>query len=242
MEAQARKELALLDYPAKDWVIERSFNGAPVGDVLIVGGGQGGLGVAFGLKRAKVNNVMVVDQSAPGDEGPWTSVARMETLRTPKHVTGPDLGVPALTPRAWFEATHGQQAWTDLGKWPVQDWHDYLQWFKRMAGIPVTSNTRVTAIKPTGGAGDPLAVDLESDGGTRTIYVRKIVLATGIEGSGRWYIPEIISGSLPRARYHHTSEPIDFAALKGKRIAVLGAGASAFDNAAVALESGATGT
>ena len=37
----------------------------------------------------------------------------------------------------------------------------------------------------------------------------------------------------------HTSETIDFTALVGKRLAVLGAGASAFDNAATALEAGA---
>jgi hypothetical protein len=38
--------------------------------------------------------------------------------------------------------------------------------------------------------------------------------------------------------YAHTSEPIDFAALVGKRIAILGGGASAFDNANAALTLG----
>jgi len=37
----------------------------------------------------------------------------------------------------------------------------------------------------------------------------------------------------------HSADDIDFAALKGKRIGVLGAGASAFDNAGTALEAGA---
>ena len=37
----------------------------------------------------------------------------------------------------------------------------------------------------------------------------------------------------------HSSDDIDFAALKGKRVAVLGAGSSAFDNAGTALEAGA---
>jgi cation diffusion facilitator CzcD-associated flavoprotein CzcO len=44
--------------------------------------------------------------------------------------------------------------------------------------------------------------------------------------------------ALPKTRYAHTSEPVDFSALKGKRIAVLGAGASAFDNANYALQTG----
>jgi len=48
----------------------------------------------------------------------------------------------------------------------------------------------------------------------------------------------MIAEALPASLYAHTSEPIDFAALKGKRIAVLGGGASAFDNAQHALAEG----
>ena len=40
-------------------------------------------------------------------------------------------------------------------------------------------------------------------------------------------------------RVFHSSDDIDFARFKGGRIGVLGASASAFDNAAVALETGA---
>ncbi|MDB4991709.1 MAG: FAD-dependent oxidoreductase, partial [Myxococcaceae bacterium] len=68
---------------------------------------------------------------------------------------------------------------------------------------------------------------------------RRVVLATGIEGSGAWHVPKLIRDALPPALYAHTRWPIDFEALRGKRIAVLGAGASAFDNAALALETGA---
>ena len=66
-----------------------------------------------------------------------------------------------------------------------------------------------------------------------------MVLATGIDGSGAWDVPRFLRDALPADRYAHTHAAIDFAALAGKRIAVLGAGASAFDNAATALERGA---
>jgi cation diffusion facilitator CzcD-associated flavoprotein CzcO len=46
-------------------------------------------------------------------------------------------------------------------------------------------------------------------------------------------------GELPRYRWAHSSEAIDFAMLAGKRVAVVGVGASAVDNAAAALEAGA---
>ena len=71
------------------------------------------------------------------------------------------------------------------------------------------------------------------------IYAREVVLATGMDGSGAWQVPAFIGEALPVDRYAHTADDIDFAALAGKRVAVLGAGASAFDNAATALESGA---
>jgi hypothetical protein len=48
----------------------------------------------------------------------------------------------------------------------------------------------------------------------------------------------MIRSALPKQRYGHSSGPIDYAALKGKRIAILGGGASAFDNANFALASG----
>ena len=42
-----------------------------------------------------------------GREGPWVTYARMPTLRSPKDQTGPDLGLPALTFEAWYDATRG---------------------------------------------------------------------------------------------------------------------------------------
>ena len=70
------------------------------------------------------------------------------------------------------------------------------------------------------------------------MLARKVVLATGQEGVGGWWMPEFVAG-LPAPLRAHASEEIDFAALRGKGVAVLGAGASAFDNAATALEAGA---
>src|SRR5580698_7245206 len=46
--------------------------------------------------------------------------------------------------------------------------------------------------------------------------------------------------ALPERFRAHAADPIDFSLLCGRRVAVLGAGASAFDNAAMALEAGAS--
>ena len=69
-------------------------------------------------------------------------------------------------------------------------------------------------------------------------FARKVVLATGQEGAGLWWMPEFVA-ALPARFRAHAADPIHFAALRGRRVAVLGAGASAFDNAAMALEAGA---
>jgi FAD-dependent urate hydroxylase len=52
-------------------------------------------------------------------------------------------------------------------------------------------------------------------------------------------VPDVLVRHLPKGLYAHTSEAIDFEALRGKSVAVLGSAASAFDAAAVALETGA---
>lgn len=240
LAARAKEELASLDYPRPHWVPETQHDGQDVKNVLIIGGGQGGLAIAHGLKQAKIHNVAIVDQADKTKTGIWNKIARNETLRTPKHLTGPAAGVPSLTPRAWYTAKYGAQAWNDLKKWPVTDWQDYLSWFQNTTDIPVQYQTKVTAIEPTRqDTQSPVKVTLETQTGLKEIFARKVVLATGIEASGHWFIPDIISKNLPKDLYHHTSEEIDFNALRGKRIGVIGAGASAFDNAATALEHGA---
>ncbi len=66
-----------------------------------------------------------------------------------------------------------------------------------------------------------------------------MVIASGRPGAGGMAIPDFVDRRLWPDRCAHTAEHIDFDALAGKRIAVIGGGASAWDNAATALEHGA---
>lgn len=238
LATRARWELDTLAYPARPWVRPVERLGESVRDVVVVGAGQCGIAVAFALRRAAITDVALLDESAPGAQGIWRRFARMQTLRTPKHVTGPELGFPSLSARAWFEARHGADAWDALGRIGREDWHDYLLWLTERLDLPVEHGWRVTAVAPQEDA--ILAVEAErDDGARRRVLARHVVLATGMDGNGAWGVPGIVSRTLPRNRYAHTAEPVDFAALRGRRVAVVGAGASAFDNAAVALERGA---
>jgi hypothetical protein len=42
---------------------------------------QAEIGSAFGLMRAQVTNILVLDRAPKGFEGPWLTYARMRTLR-----------------------------------------------------------------------------------------------------------------------------------------------------------------
>ena len=145
---RVRHELDLLEYPRREWLDARhTASGEPVHDVVIVGAGQGGLAAAFGLMRERVGRLLVIDQNPLDRAGPWLNFARMHTLRTPKHVLGTDLGVPSLTPRAWYEAQHGAGSWESLGLIPKESWAAYLSWYRTTLGIPVCPDTRVGALE-----------------------------------------------------------------------------------------------
>lgn len=241
LTAQIQRELELVSYPTVDWVQPmRMPDGELALDCLIIGGGQFGLALAFALRRERVTNLLVLDQSAPGGEGPWCTFARMETLRTPKTLTGPDLGLPSLTFQAWCDARFGDGTWQGLDRIPREWWMEYLVWYRRALDIPVRNYVRVRAIRPES---DRLfRVETEGTDASHsigTLFARTIIFATGAAGSGEIAYAPVIRDHLPRHLYAHSNQDIDFAALKGKRVGILGAGAAAFDNAATALETGA---
>ena len=70
------------------------------------------------------------------------------------------------------------------------------------------------------------------------MLARRVVLATGRDGLGGAYVPAF-AHKIPRARWAHSSDVMDYAMLADKRVGVVGAGASAMDSAATALEAGA---
>jgi len=231
LTALARSELKQLNYPGKDWVIPQKG----VLDVLVVGGGMCGQTATFALLREGVRNLRCVDRAPAGREGPWRTFARMDILRSPKHLTGPDLGVAALTYRAYHEAKFGVAHWKKLHKIDRVEWARYLLWVRKVVGLPVENNVEVERIEPS-----TSSVRVFFRRG-KSIEARKVVLALGREGSGsaRWPDFETFDPAKRGRNVFHSADPIDFSLLKNKRIGILGAGASAFDNAGETLEAGA---
>jgi cation diffusion facilitator CzcD-associated flavoprotein CzcO len=234
----ARAALRLIGPDPANWVPDHPGPDGQMIDhnVAIIGGGQTGCAFAFALRRAGVGKVTVID-AAPNAvrAGIWQNGARMHVLRTPKTLPGPELGIAALSFQAWYEARHGADAYQAFERIPRQAWIDYLAWYRDFLGIAVRYATRLKRIEPVDGR---FRLHLDIAGGSASETTRKIIIATGFDGSGGIAVPDFLSG-LPRSLYAHTGDAIDFEALKGRDIAVIGGAASAFDAAGVALETGA---
>ena len=236
LEARLAQDLAWLELPAKDWVPPRTHAGRRVRDVVIVGAGMCGLAALAQIRLLGISNSLCIDAAPAGFEGPWETFARMRTLRSPKGLAGPALDLPALTFRAWFEAQFGIAAWEELDKIPKGRWMEYLRWYRRVLALPVENDTRLVGLAACGA--DLVELHLEGPEGGRTEYARRLVLATGRSGIGGGAVPEVLAG-VDHKFWAHSADDIDFSQLKGRRVAVIGAGSSAMDNAATALEAGA---
>lgn len=244
---QVQEELALLAYPDRPWVLPQPGTGTgtqAVHDVVIVGGGQAGLAAALALRRDGVQRVLVLDSRPAGQEGVWENFARMTHLRTPKATVGIEGGVPSLSAPSFYKAAWGDEAWAQIDRIERPRWMAFLRWFRHAAGLDVVNEQTVVGLGPGAEPADGslvlhVATTHDPDAPHRTLRARHVVLATGFDGCGAWRVPPHIAQAVAAQRLNHSNEAIDFAALAGKRVGILGHGASAFDNACLALEHGA---
>ncbi len=138
LEERVRADLELTNYPSRPWLPAiLAPDGRPASDVIVIGGGQSGISAAFGLMREQLQRVRVVDRAIEGYEGPWATFARMTTLRTPKHVLGPDLGMPRSPSAPGIPLASARTRGRDLKRVPRLAWMEYLRWLRRVLAIPI---------------------------------------------------------------------------------------------------------
>ena len=236
-DAMVARDLDLLRLPPAPWTATAPGpDGAPAYDVAVIGAGMYGIAAAAALIFKGIRNITLLDRAADGQEGPWITYARMETLRSPKQLPGLALGIPSLTFRAWYEARFGSAAWNALYKISNADWQAYLIWIRVVLKLPLRSAAAVRRITP---GADLVALTIAEAGSEHVIHARRVVFASGRAGMGVT-IPDWVDPALFPRHAAHTMAAIDFTALCDRRVAVVGAGPSAWDNAATALEHGAT--
>jgi cation diffusion facilitator CzcD-associated flavoprotein CzcO len=114
---------------------------------------------------------------------------------------------------------------------------DYLRWYRRVMNVDVRNDTAVTGIQPLADAA-AVRLALRTPAGAAQVLARRVVLATGRDGLGGPAVPAFVN-ALPRSQWAHSSDEMDYGKLAGLRVGVVGAGSSAMDSAATALEAGA---
>lgn len=168
-------------------------------DVAIVGGGIGGV---ISLKYARDAGLQaLIFERRPRVGGLWAELP------------------------AWQDIQFRKEDWT-LGGLPIDGEHqasilaNIEAWVERFdLASCVRTGTEVRTARPLGGGWE-----LETSGGS--YRARALIAASG--GHNRPVVPEI-RRSRPAVKECHSSQIRDPAALRGKRVVVVGGGASAFD-------------
>jgi cation diffusion facilitator CzcD-associated flavoprotein CzcO len=191
-------------------------------DIAIVGAGPYGLSAGAHLRAANGLDVRVFGEPMSFWE---QHMPKGMLLRSP--LAGSHLSDPSrsLTLQA-YEAASGNQITAPL---PLDRFTDYGRWFQSQA-VPDLDPRKVDRVEKNG-EGFHLALE---DGETWT--ARRVVVAAGIMPFA-WYPPEF--RHLPCALASHACMHRDLSQFAGKKVAVIGAGQSALESAALLNELGA---
>ncbi|MDN3505174.1 MAG: SidA/IucD/PvdA family monooxygenase [Rhabdochlamydiaceae bacterium] len=239
LQEDINRDLGYINHPSRKWVKPRlDKSGSEILNVAIIGGGQTGLTMAFSLQRHHVDGVKVFDLHKEDHAGSWINIGKMNTLRTPKSTTGPDLGIPSLSVQSWYSAKYGKDAWEKLTYIPRLSWHDYLNWYRTVLNLPVQFESYVHPLEWNEEM-QCFSFKVTTPKGESVIFARKVILAVGLEGSGEWMIPDFIKRNVSKKCYTQAVYRATPEQLKGKDIAILGAGPNAFDLTLVSKKCGA---
>lgn len=165
-------------------------------DVVVIGGGQAGLGAAFYLRRVGIDHVVLDAQPVPGGAWPltWNS---LRLFSVAGHSSLPGWPMPSFSD----------------GYPTAQHVVDYLAAYEKRYDIPVQRPVHVTSVTRDG---DRLLV--HTDSGTWT--ARHVISATGT-----WWRPFRPLLDLPGRQLHTVDyrDPLEFA---GQKVVVVGGGNS----------------
>ena len=208
----------------KNWLDRRTEQQQSLGTtaqpyVLIVGGGQGGIGLAARLRRLGVSALVIDKHPRPGDQ--WRSRYYSLSLHDP----------------VWYDHMPYLPFPDD---WPVftpkDKMGDWLESYVKIMELDYWSNT-VCRRASFDDAAQEWTVELERDGQPLTLKPTQLVMATGMSGIPN--IPDIPGAETFQGDLVHSSQHTGGAKYAGKKAVVLGANNSAHDICADLYENGA---
>jgi hypothetical protein len=192
-------------------------------EVLIVGAGPFGLSISTHLRRRAIDHLIV---GRPMDTWRAHMPAGMYLKSEPY---GTDMSCPQtgydLEGYSRSERIEGIERGTPL---PLEQFLDYADWYIKQL-VPDVSDVMVTEIKAVNGGFQVAFADAEP------VAARSVVIATGV--LPHFHIPAELS-SLPSELVSHTADHHRFDQFRGRRVAIVGAGSSALETAALLHEAG----
>ena len=186
--------------------------------VLVIGGGQGGIGLGARLRQLDIPAIIVDRHARPGDA--WRSRYKSLCLHDPvwydhlPYIKFPD-NWPVFSPK------------DKIGDW--------LESYTRVMELNYWTSTSATSARWDEDAQE-WVVELERDGEPVTLRPKQLVLATGM--SGKPNVPAIPGQDVFRGEQQHSSEHPGPDGLEGKRVVVVGSNNSAHDICAALWEHG----
>ncbi|MEN9316315.1 MAG: hypothetical protein RIS35_2708 [Pseudomonadota bacterium] len=208
----------------RSWLEERQAEEAELGDVrqpevLIVGGGQGGIALGARLKRLGVSTLIVDRHPRAGDA--WRARYRSLVLHDPVWYDH----LPYLPfPDHWPVFT------------PKDKMGDWLEAYVKLMELNYWTSTECRGAAYDETAGD-WTVEVLRDGAPVTLRPRQLVLATGMSGLPK--VPEFPGATRFAGEQVHSSAYRSGEAYRGKRCVVVGSNNSAHDICADLWENGA---
>jgi putative flavoprotein involved in K+ transport len=188
-------------------------------EVVIVGGGQGGIALGARLRQLGVPTIIVERNARPGDS--WRRRYKSLCLHDP----------------VWYDHLPYVKF---PPNWPVfspkDKIGDWLEMYTRVMELNYWSSTEAKRADYDEQAG-VWEVVVERDGAEHTLRPRQLVMATGM--SGKPNVPVIPGMDVFGGDQHHSSEHPGPDAYEGKRCVVIGSNNSAHDICAALWEAGA---
>jgi thioredoxin reductase len=192
-------------------------------DIAIIGAGPYGLSLAAHLRDSR-RSVRIFGSPMHS----WSN-----HMPQGMHLKSEGFASGLYDPQSQFplEAYCAERAipYADIGvPVPIETFIAYGLEFQRRY-VPELENVQVTSLTQSAGH-----FELTTAAG-EIVHARQVVVAAGIVNFA--YLPPLLA-AIPGAMITHSSQHSDLSAFKGRKVAVLGAGASAVDIAALLLEAG----
>ncbi len=208
----------------KTWLEQKEERAAALGhteqpQVVIVGGGQGGIALGARLNRLGVPTIIVEKNARPGDS--WRKRYKSLCLHDP----------------VWYDHLP-YLPFPD--HWPVFAPKDKIgDWLEMYAKVMELNYWGSTTAKKArfDEASQTWELTVERDGREITLRPKELVFAMGV--SGRPSVPAIPGAETFEGEQHHSSQHTGPEAYRGKQCVVLGSNNSAHDICAALWEHGA---